>query len=237
MTAEMSLIDAPLVPDPDAAEELAVDTPETIADQHIAGCRFLLSLRAVEAIGVAEGGAVQLTCVFHPAFEVRFSWARVVLRLTSPEGACFADVAPVEVREDELVSFAVDRGRKLSLSYAGAEAGAEHAVRKEYTVYHCKLRGSGSGTSLARWDFAENPHRRDGLGGQHVLGLTLPITGRVEGVVAVTARVVRPGLAGRMDAIRDLIFRQEPQGRFYPITLDIPKSAPPPVDCFFFRIE
>jgi hypothetical protein len=227
-TEDIFLIDAPLVPDPDASEEMGPGDAEAIADEDIKGCRLLLVRRAVEPVDLegTPGGAIELACTFQPAAGARFKSARLVLRLTEPPGVLIADIAPRNAPEKEPVKFALDTKGKLSLKYLGLEAGAEAGTRKEYAVYHCAVLGSGEATPTARWDFAENPHKKDGLGHEHALALTLPIMGMVSGTVSVAARLARLGLPGKLEAIRDLILGPRLSERRYPITFDIPKAQP-----------
>lgn len=219
------LVDSTLVPDPDAEEELGADAVAAIADEEIRGCRLLVVRRAVEPIelGGAAGGAVQLGCTFQPAPGLRFTWARLVLRLTGPDGVLIVDVAPRKVPEGEPVRFTVDGKGKIGVNAQGVEVGAEETVKKEFTIYHCSVQGSGEGTSIARWDFAENPHSRGGIVREQVLALTLPATGDVTGEMTVTARLVRPGIGGALDAIRDLVLGQ-PDYR-YSLRLVVPERT------------
>jgi len=221
---EAILIDAPLAPDPDPLEELGPADPEAIADEELKGCRLLLVLRAVEPvrIGSTPGGALELTCTFHPAPGCRFTTATMLLRLTSPGGVRIADLAPQEVKEAEPVRFTVDDRGKLGVKYSPLEAGAESGSRLEYAVYHCSVQGSGAGTALARWDFTENEHRKDGISREQVLALTLPVTGRGAGTITLAARVARPGLGGQWEAIRDLVLG--PDQRHYDLAFEIPEA-------------
>lgn len=218
------LVDTPLVPDPDADEELGPGDVVAIADEDIRGCRLLIVRRAVEPIEVdgGAGGAAQIACTFQPAPGLRFVWARLLLRLTSPDRVTIIDLAPREVREGEPVRFTVDGKGKIGVNYEFVEVGIEEGVKKEFSVYHCAVQGSGEGTAIARWDFTENPHRRDGISREQVLALTLPVTGEVTGEVTVTARVTRPGIGGALDAIRDLVLGHGE--RRYPIRLVVPDA-------------
>ncbi|NEQ42222.1 MAG: hypothetical protein F6K00_01145 [Leptolyngbya sp. SIOISBB] len=74
-------------------------------------------------------------------------------------------------------------------------------------------------------DFRENPDRRDGIGPEQVLTLTLPVVGQVIGTVIVSARLAKPGLQGGLEAIRDLILGSTPKERFYPIAFEIPRAS------------
>lgn len=225
---EMLLIDAPLVADPDADEEMGPGDAEAIADEDLEGSRLLLVRRVAEAVDLdgTPGGAVQIACTFQPARDTRFTWARLLLRLSTPQGVRIVDLAPRVVREDEPVRFTLDRSGKIGLSYKVAEASAEAGKHKEYVIYYCSIQGSGEGTSLARWDFNENPHRKDGLEREQVLALTVPVTGTVTGTVSVNARLTRAGLRGRIAAIRDLVLGANPGERSYPFAFEIPATPP-----------
>jgi hypothetical protein len=135
----------------------------------------------------------------------RFSWASIKIRLKKPVGITLIDVAPHEVREREPVKMSVDGTGKLGVKYGFFEIGAEEQVTKEYTMYHCSVQGSGQRTALARWDLNENPHRREGLGTEQVLAFTLPVSGLVTVEFLIAARVVRSGIVGGLDAVRDLV--------------------------------
>ena len=220
-------MDEPLVPDPDAGAELGPGDTIAIADEDLRGSRLLLVGRATEAIQLdgSTGGAIELACTFQPANGTRFEWARLLLRLTSPAGVTILDLAPREAL-DEPVTVSVDRRGSLTLGLEGvATADAGIGANKQYLSYHCSVQGSGAATALARWDFKENPDRRDGLGGEQALVLTLPVTGVVQATVMVSARCARSGTPGRLaDAIRDLVL-PAPE-RTFPVTFDIP-SVPP----------
>ncbi len=220
------MVDVPLVPDPDAEQELGPGDLQSIADEDVRGSRLLVVRRAVEVVDLDSGlgGAVQFACTFQPGHGTRFTWASLVLQLQAPEGVYIVDLSPRQVPEDVPVNFTVDRKGKIGLKYEIVEAGMEAGTQKEYAVYHCAVQGSGEGTGLARWDFRENPYRRDGLGQEQVLAVTVPVVGTVVGKLNVSARLERKGLGGVADAIRDLVLG--PNERHYPITLDIPQSKP-----------
>jgi hypothetical protein len=135
------------------------------------------------------------------------------------------DLGPRDVREAEPVKFTVSGKGKVGLEYL-AHAGVEKELTKEFAVYHCAVHGSGESTPTVRWDFTENPHRRDGIGREQVLVLTLPVTGRVAGTITANARIVRPGIAGRLDAIRDLVLGARSHERALAVSFDIPEPAP-----------
>jgi len=223
---DVILVDTPLVPDPDAGRELGPGEAELIADEAVRGSRLLVVQRAIEALDLdgTPGGAVQLACTFHAAPGTRFIWARVLLQLQTPDGIRILDLAPREIREADPVRFTIDGKGTIGVNYEIVEVGAEERVQKEFAVYHCSVKGSGASTAVARWDFAENPHRRDGLGHEHVLTLTVPVRGDVSGLLRVSARLLRPGLQRHLDAIRDMVLGQDEHR--YPLTFAIPPTPP-----------
>jgi hypothetical protein len=220
------LIDAPLIPDPDAMQELSAPDIEAIADEDLKGSRLLLVRRGVRSINVGgtPGGAVEFVCTFQPADGTRFVSARLVMHLVTPQGIKIVALAP-SVKPDEAVKYTIDDKGKFSVSVKKVvEAGREQNVHTEYAFYNCAVQGSGTGTSLARWTFRENPARRDGLGPEQSLALSLPLVGSVHGTVSVSARLARPGLAGVIDAIRDLVLGPSPDERQYQIAFEIPEA-------------
>lgn len=221
------LIDAPLVSDPDADNEMGLGDAETIADEDLRGSRFLLVQRAVESIDIdgTPGGAIKFACTFHSAPGTRFVEAGLTLRLDEPPDVKIHDLAPHEVRENEPVRFKLDDKGKLSLGYAdlGVNVDQEAGLSKEFAIYHCAVKGVGENTRVAMWDFTENPHKRDGIGHEQVLVLTIPATGQVTGNLSISARLARPGLKGTWDAIREMIIGGSE--RKYSISFTIPPKT------------
>jgi hypothetical protein len=228
------LIDVPLEPDPFATEELGPTDIQAIADEDLKGSRLLLVHRAIETVEIDgyPGGAVELSCTFQPAENCRFASARLVLKLTTPAGVRFVDIQPAEVRETEPVKFILESKGKLGLKYLNIEGGQEAGAKAEYTTYHCAVTGAGQGTHIASWIFKENPHRLDGLGTSLALAFTILSVGSVAGEVIATARLVRTGLPGVADAIRDLILGPR-KGRHFPVHFDIPAAQPASVSSRF----
>lgn len=226
MSEETLLADMPLVADPDASEELGASDIEAIADEDLRGSRLLLVRRVVEPIDLegTPGGIVQLVCTFQPAEGTRFSSAQFRLRLTTPEGLRVVDLAPRVIDDAHPVEITIDKKGKLGLKVPSVpiEPSVEIGTSKKYIRYHCSVQGSGAGTNLARWDFRENPDRRDGIGREQVLTLTLSQTGSITGSVIVSARLVRSGLRGRIEAIRDMIVGGDSNDRAYPVAFDVP---------------
>lgn len=224
---ETLLIDAPLMPDPDADEEMGPTDIEAIADEDLKGSRLLLVRRASEPIDLEgiPGGVVQLACTFQPSQKTRFTAAQFRLRLVIPDGIRIIDLAPRSLDDPNPVEFTLNRKGQLGVARLPVpiEPSVEISSSKKYTRYHCRVQGSGEGTSLARWDFRENPDRRDGLGQEQILTLTVPVTGQVTGSVIVSARLARSGLRGSIEAIRDMILGAKPNERSYPLTFEIPE--------------
>jgi hypothetical protein len=144
--------------------------------------------------------------------------------LKTPEGVKIIDLVPRFIEDPHPVGVTVNSKGKLGFKILPINGSAEDGVSKKYAIYHCKIQGTGEGTSFARWDFMENPDRCDGIGQEQVLTLTLPVTGQVSGSVIVSARLTRSGLQGSLDAIQDMILGTSPKERFYPISFNIPTS-------------
>lgn len=225
------LIDTPLIPDPDADEEMGA-LSEAIADEDLQGSRLLLVRRAIEAIELegTQGGIVQLVCTFQPGDGARFTSAQFRLRLSAPEGIRAIDLAPRSIDDPNPVEFTLNHKGQLGVTSLPVplDPKIEMEVNRKFAKYHCRVQGSGEGTNMLRWDFRENPDRKDGIGQEQVLTITLPVTGQITGEALVSARLARPGLGGKIDAIRDLIFGVSQNKRVYPIDFEIP-SIPSPM--------
>ncbi|MBI1925128.1 hypothetical protein HYR99_12880 [Candidatus Poribacteria bacterium] len=237
---ETLLIDSPLVPDPDADEEMGSTDVEALADEDLKGSRLLLVRRAIEPIDLEgiPGGVLQLACTFQPGQGTRFTSAQFRLRLVTPDGIRIIDLAPRSLDDPNPVEFTLNRKGQLGITSLPVpiEPSVEIGSSKKYVRYHCRVQGSGEGTSLARWDFKENPDRRDGIGQEQVLTLTLPVKGQVTGRVIVSARLARSGLRGSIEAIRDMILGAKPNERSYPITFEIPEAPSPNGLARFLRL-
>lgn len=236
---EQLLMDVALEADPDAEEELGADDIEAIADEDIKGSRLLLVRRVVESIDLdgQVGGVVQLACTFQPALGARFTSAQLRIRFTLPNGLKVIDLEPRNLSDPNPVEFVLEKKGQLSVKNLPipVDPSAEIAVSKKYTRYHCMVQGSGDGTGMVRWDFKENPDRRDGIGPEQVLTFTLPVTGPVMGDVIVSARLARPGLGDQIEAIRDMILRRSGE-RSYNIKFEIPQASRPNLLERFFRV-
>ena len=219
------LIDAALVPDPDADEEMGASEVAAIADEDVQGSRFRAIRRGVEAIDMegVRGGALELGCIFQPALGTRFVYARVVFRIVAPTGLVLLSVQPHEVRENEPVRFSFDAKGKLGLKYGLGNAGAELGRKEEFSLYHCAVQGSGEGFAEAIWDFRENPVRRDGIGHEQVLALSFAQTGHIVARLEVNARLESAGLR----RLRDLVLGQRHAEHGYQIEFNIPEAPPP----------
>jgi hypothetical protein len=219
------LLDLPLAPDPDAEQEMGPGEAETITDEEARDCRLLLVRRAAEPAQLkgATGGVVALQCVFHPASGARFTRARLSLRLTAPADARIVDLQP-RLQSGEPVKIVVNSEGRLGFNYEIAEAEAGRSKETEFEIKHCAIQGSGENTTLARWDFTEDPVRKDGIVREQTLALTLPVIGLVQGTVNLSARLARPGLRGKLDAVRDLALGAPLGERQYPISFEIPPA-------------
>jgi hypothetical protein len=218
------LIDAPLIPDPDVDHEMGSRDLALIADEELKGCRLLIVRRAILPIVVdgSAGGLLKVGVSFQATHGTRFVWARIVVELGQPEGAVFVDVKPDTKMDDLPVKFTVDVSGKLSASY-GVKAGVGEETKTEFDVYYCAVHGTGAGTTKARWEFEENPQRKDGLGREQPLLMTLRETGRVTGNVSVYAKIVRSGLQGGLDAVAHLVLG--PDEHHAPLTLEVPTRS------------
>ncbi|HYW08153.1 MAG TPA: hypothetical protein VE913_14415 [Longimicrobium sp.] len=218
------LLDSALVPDADADAEMG-GAARSIADADLAGSRFLVVCLGAEATEDG-GGLVKLACTFQPAHGTRFRAARVAFKLVTPQGVRFLDIAPQEIRDEDPVKIKVNRGGTLGLTRKEvAEVGVTRGSEKEYEVYTCAVRGSGAGTATAVWTFEENEHTRAGLGTAQTLAITVPVSGKILGTVAVSATLTRPGLLGGLDAVRDMVLGPRGEERHFPLTLEIPDAA------------
>lgn len=235
---EPLLLEMPLIPDPDADEEMGPADMDAIADDDIKGSRVLLVRRVIEPIDLQgnAGGVVQFACTFQPADGTRFASAQLSFRFTAPAGIKIIDVAPRNISDPQPVEMTLSKTGKLGIKNLPVPLEPEFEIgsTKKYLKYHCQVQGSGEGTGLAVWSFKENPDRKDGIGPEQVLTLTLPVTGNISGTVVVNARLVRKGLGGAVDAVRDLILGPKPDQRSYPLSFEIAaKPAPSLIEKFF----
>lgn len=210
--AEDLLLDADLVPDPYADSELGPAEAQPIADTALAGARIQLVRTALERVDLDDGAgaALALAAVFHAPPAARFSFGEIRWKLLSPAEAVFLDVAPVSAPDGTPVTFTIGRSGKLGLSAAegvpvapNAELAAE--TKKQFTVYHCAVKASGAASRRALWTLAENPDTQQGIGHSTQLAVTLRGSGEINAEVLVSARLIKPGVAGRLAEIRDLI--------------------------------
>lgn len=224
---EIVLLDEELIPDPDADLELSGADVEPVADEDVRGCRLLVVQRSAEPVEIdgKSGGAIQLFCTFQPGPQTRFTSASLLLKLISPNGIHIHSIAPRTVQEGQPIQFTINQKGHLGLKYSPIEANAETSRGTQFSVYHCSVQGSGEGTSIARWIFAENPQRRDGIGREQALAVVVPITGTVKGTLQIYSQIKRPGLQGAKDKVRDLVL-QSPN-REYAFSITIPPSIPP----------
>ena len=227
------LLDATLIPDPLADSELGPAEARQIADSDVRGARIQLVQTALERVDIdGEAGlALAVAAVFHAPPAARFSHGEVRWRLVAPADALFVDVAPVTVQDQVAVSFKLSRNGKISLDAKGLgvtpSVSAEHGTTREFTLYHCAVRSSGVASRRAIWNLEENPDTRQGIGHSTQLALTLRGTGPFVADVLVSARLVRPGLAARLNDIRDLILGPTlGQASEHRVELSVPAESP-----------
>lgn len=134
------------------------------------------------------------------------------------------EVAPVELRTADPVTFKVTSSGKISFEkLVKAEIGAAREV--SYSTYPCLVRGSGAASAFATWSFEEHAQARGGLGQAQDLILTLAGAGPFQAEVRVSARLLRPGLEGMLDRVRDLILGPGLEaGAARPVTLALPPA-------------
>lgn len=208
---EPLLLDATLIPDPLAEGELGPNEARSIADTDVKGARIQLAQTALERVDIdGEAGlALALAAVFHAPPAARFSYGEIRLRLVAPTDALFVDVAPVTEQDQVAVNFTLSRSGKISLNTEDLpvmpSASVEQGKTRAFTIYHCAVRASGSASRRALWTLSENPDTRQGIGHSTQLALTLRGTGPFAADVLVSARLIKPGLAGQVAAIRDMI--------------------------------
>ncbi|MEM9721854.1 MAG: hypothetical protein AAGA10_21485 [Bacteroidota bacterium] len=222
----MTPVEIPLIPDPDASDEMGFESStRTIADEDLRGSRLLIHNSNSEPTEIKgqKGGLVEITCNFHPAHRSRFSWIQLSLELIDPSDAQIIDLAPEEIKEAEPVTFTVNNEGKIGAKYAGLNSELKSGEEVNYAIYHCSVLGSGQSTNRAVWTFKENPVSQEGIYGKQVLLITLPHQGKVKGNLRVNARLIRPGLQGGIDAIRDLILGTK--DRVFELDIDIPEAS------------
>lgn len=202
------LFDVALVGDTNADHELNMSAGvESLSDDEIDGARLQIVRRAVER--VTGGIAVALDVFFQPPDAVRFTYARIILKLVSPDGTVFQDVVPVEIRDDRAVEFEVENNAtpKLTIKVKDVEVGGEltRSSKAKYTQYACLVNGTGVATNRADWRFEENKVIKDGLGRSGCIAFTLPEGGPFEMQLTATFELTKPGLKGALDRIRTLM--------------------------------
>lgn len=218
------LLERFLIPDPDAERELGGSSQAVITDAEIKNCRILVTRKEItlaDFTGI-PGGMVQLSCSFQPAVGTRFSYGQFWLQLLQPNDIRFFDISPRIVNDPNPVEFTLDHKGTITLKHPTfpLEPSLERGTSKKYTRYHCSVQGTGIGTNIARWDFRENPDRKDGIGLEQIVSFTVPTQSIIEASVMVSARIVRSGMPGMIDAVRDLILGSQLNDHAVPIQID-----------------
>ena len=196
-----------LMPDPSELEEMHGGRRELITDEEIGRSRVVVTQLAAERVkGSDDIGVAALDVTFHPDRGNRFIYAKISLTITSPESVTFLDLQPRESMAGS-VEIAIDEAGKMSLgvpTVIGSEASIGRKVR--FSGQHRILRAVGAGTHVATWEFEEDPTRREGIIHQIDLALTVPAGDPLTCSLSVVTELARPGLDGRYQKFRQLIF-------------------------------
>lgn len=210
-----------LVPDPYELEEMRGGRRELIADEDIGRSRIVITQLAAERLkDDGELGAAALDVTFHPDRGNRFIYAKISLTITTPEATNFVDLQPRETLQ-ESVEIAVDESGKMSVGVPNVIGGDASVGRKmSFSSQHRVLRAIGAGTRVATWEFEEDPDRREGILHQIDLALTVPAGDPLTCSLSVVTELARPGLNGRYEKFRQLIFGP----RSHPLTIVIPEE-------------
>lgn len=221
---EEIMLALPLEADRIADQELGQEQGNAIADEELKGCRLLLVKKKVYPINHERGpsGFIQFACNFQPGDGTRFGFANLSLNFIEPGGIEILELKPkmLEISDDPINPHAPE-GRQTAngIQQTSTATGGNRLPNLNYL---CKISGTGEGTTLARWNFSENPQRKFGLGGEQVLNLMLLAQGVVRGKAMVTARLIKPGLGGSYQKIRDLILGASSEDRTYNFEFKIP---------------
>ncbi|MFQ5632863.1 MAG: hypothetical protein ACE5I1_29185 [bacterium] len=119
--------------------------------------------------------------------------------------------------------------RVLAKTRADGRRGAYAGAAAYSDALPPNLRVHPKGALSLLMDLSQIAHERGetGLGLEHALALTLPVTGAVAGTVSISARLVRSGVCCGIEKIRDLVLGGKTDTRAYPIFFTIPKSHVP----------
>jgi hypothetical protein len=204
-----TLLDLPLVADPHADSELGAgpSKAELLSDDEIRGARFQLVRRTIERVeaGGTKGLAVAMDAYFHPAPGTRFTDAVLRINLSAPAGAVFADVAPEDMRDPEPVRFKITRNAALKITVSKLEGSARAEREMEYVRYASRIVAIGAGGPRAMWTFAENERTGEPIGPVNRLVVTLAGDGPFDASTLMSCQLVRRGLGGLADRVRELI--------------------------------
>jgi hypothetical protein len=223
------LLDEPLVADSDVDNEMdATREIAQLSDEEVAGARLLLTRKGLARLDDGSGVVMELAANFDRPHGAHMASARIQISIASPEEATFADIAPVEVRDTEAVKFSIKKGGSLSIKVEKIEGKLDAQQSTEFNRYYCRVEGSGAGTHRAVWTFYENPQTDEGVNHANPLMVTLKGAGPFTMDIATSCRIVRPGIGGLKDRIRELVLGPQLQtGRgVRSITIDVPPQPP-----------
>jgi hypothetical protein len=224
-----TLLDEPLVADADADSEMdASKDLEQLSDEEIAGARLLLVRKGIARLDGDGGVVMELAASFDRPPGAHMASARIQVTITAPQEATFADIAPIEVRDTEAVKFSVKKSASLTIKVEKIEGKLDAQQSTEFNRYYCRVEGSGAGTHRAVWTFYENPQTDEGVSHSNPLMVIFKGTGPFTMDVATSCRIVRPGIAGLKDRVRELVLGPKLKtGRgAASITIDAPAQQP-----------
>jgi hypothetical protein len=113
------------------------------------------------------------------------------------------------------MTYVIDEGVEFPLLGGKVKAGGN--TKREVFEYYRPIRGSGAGTTRARWDMWEDPQSQSGVQHEATLLCTIPATGTVHLGMAVSAKVKK----GVLQFFRNLVLG--PHERIQPFEVEIPE--------------
>ena len=226
------LVDQPLAPEPLTEREMGARVPQAIDDHDIRGSRFLLTMCPVQPVSIDgyAGGVVRLSLSLTPAPRVRFISADLAVRITMPEEARIAGIAPTVVEDDQAIRVEVENEGKLAVRLCELSGSGKRTKKQEFQRYHCRVQGSGVGAKLARWVFEEDSTVDDGIVREQILVFTLPVVGLVKADVVFSSELIGRGTKRVTSAIRNAILGPETRRARIKFKITDGEQRTPPFD-------
>jgi hypothetical protein len=152
--------------------DLEPDDQETSRAEYISPNEIALLLRgrpnrmgvaARKAVPAVTGGTqpghaaydIGLMLVLHAHPECRFTWARLIVNLSSTPDAVIQDMAPSEVEDVAVeVETKVGAGLKFATVLKAVDIEVNPELARKRTVHFPKVLASGTGFRKAYWDFS-----------------------------------------------------------------------------------